>query len=126
MAERVIVGLIDGHKVSAVREYPEDMDDFNGLMEIPSEDLCDIICDAIVALVPESETIEAAGVALPGIVHNGVVEDSPNLRSSRAPRSATGSRRRSRSGAGTTTWMSSTTRMRSRPGSPRSRVKWIA
>ena len=79
MAERVIVGLIDGHKVSAVREYPEDTAEFNGLVEIPSEDLCDIICNQIVALVPESETIEAVGVALPGIVRNGVVEDSPNL-----------------------------------------------
>lgn len=79
MAERLIVGLIDGHKVSAVREYPKDTTEFNGLVEIPSEDLCDIICNEIVALVPEGETIEAVGVALPGIVRDGVVEDSPNL-----------------------------------------------
>ncbi len=79
MAERVIVGLIDDHKVSALREYPEDASEFNGLVEIPSEDLCDIICNQIVALVPEGEEIEAVGVALPGIVRNGVVEDSPNL-----------------------------------------------
>jgi glucokinase len=79
LAERVIVGLIDDHKVSALREYPEDASEFNGLVEIPSEDLCDIICNQIVALVPENENIEAVGVALPGIVRNGVVEDSPNL-----------------------------------------------
>jgi glucokinase len=79
MAERLIVGLIDDHKVSALREYPEDTEEFNGLVEIPSEDLCDIICNQIAALVPEDEKIEAVGVALPGIVRNGVVEDSPNL-----------------------------------------------
>jgi glucokinase len=79
MAERVVVGLIEDHKVSTLREYPEDTAEFNGLVEIPSEDLCDIICNQIVALVPEGEKIETVGVALPGIVRNGVVEDSPNL-----------------------------------------------
>lgn len=79
MAERLVVGLIEDHKVSGLREYPEDTAEFSGLVEIPSEDLCDIICDQIVALVPEHESVEAVGVALPGIVRNGVVEDSPNL-----------------------------------------------
>jgi len=79
MAERLVVGLIEDHKVSALREYPEDTAEDHGLVEIPSEDLCDIICGQIVALVPENEEIEAVGVALPGIVRNGVVEDSPNL-----------------------------------------------
>src|SRR5271154_4950101 len=79
MAERLHVGLIGDHKISALREYPEDTEEHGGLVEIPSEDLCDIICDQIVALVPENEEIEAVGVALPGIVRGGVVEDSPNL-----------------------------------------------
>jgi glucokinase len=79
MAERLVVGLIEDHRVSALREYPEDTAEDHGLVEIPSEDLCDMICNQIVALVPENENIEAVGVALPGIVRNGVVEDSPNL-----------------------------------------------
>lgn len=79
MAERLVVGLIEDHKVSALREYPEDSAEDHGLVEIPSEDLCDMICNQIVALVPENEDVTAVGVALPGIVRNGVVEDSPNL-----------------------------------------------
>ena len=79
MTERLIVGLIDDHKVSALREYSEDTTEYNGLVEIPSEELCEIICNEIVALVPEGEEIATVGVALPGIVRNGVVEDSPNL-----------------------------------------------
>jgi glucokinase len=80
MAERLVVGLIEDHKVSALREYPEGKaEDDHGLVEIPSEDLCDMICAQVIALVPENVTIEAVGVALPGIVRNGVVEDSPNL-----------------------------------------------
>jgi hypothetical protein len=35
-------------------------------VEIPSEDLCDIICDQIVKLVPEARKIDAVGVALAG------------------------------------------------------------
>ncbi len=80
MAERVVAGLIEDHKIAgAVREYPEDSEEFDGLVEIPSEDLCNIICDQIVKLVPEGTEIAAVGVALPGVVRNGVVEDSPNL-----------------------------------------------
>jgi glucokinase len=79
MAERLVVGLIEDHKVSALREYPEDTAEDHGLVEIPSEDLCDMICNQILALVPENEDVQAVGVALPGIVRNGVVEDSPNL-----------------------------------------------
>jgi predicted NBD/HSP70 family sugar kinase len=80
MAERVVSGLMEDHKLTGkVQEYPEDAQEFDGLVEIPSEDLCDIICDQVLKLVPEGVEIDALGVALPGIVRNGVVEDSPNL-----------------------------------------------
>jgi predicted NBD/HSP70 family sugar kinase len=79
MAERLASALIEDHKIVALREYPEDAEEFDGLLEIPSEDLCEIICDHILKLVPDSTEIHAVGVALPGIVRNGVVEDSPNL-----------------------------------------------
>jgi len=80
MTERVVSGLIEDHKlIGAVREYPEDAEQFDGLVEVPSDDLCEIICDQVLKLVPEGAEIDAVGVALPGIVRNGVVEDSPNL-----------------------------------------------
>jgi glucokinase len=77
LAERIKAGLIEDHKVTSLREYPAG--ESEGLLEIPSEDLCDIVCDQILALAPEGTEIDAVGVALPGIVRNGVVEDSPNL-----------------------------------------------
>jgi len=80
IAERVVTALIEGHKIAgAMHEYPEDADQTDGLVEVPSDDLCNIICDQIIQLVPEDTEIDAVGVALPGIVRNGVVEDSPNL-----------------------------------------------
>jgi predicted NBD/HSP70 family sugar kinase len=80
MTTRVIAGLIDDHKLQGgLKEFPENIDDTNGLIEVPAESLCDIICDAIAAQIPHGKTIDAAGVALPGYVHQGVMLDAPNL-----------------------------------------------
>jgi glucokinase len=80
MAERVVAGLIEDHKLTGTLcEYPEDAAQVDGLVEIPSEDLCDLVVDMIVKLVPEGTALDAVGVALPGIVRNGIIEDSPNL-----------------------------------------------
>ncbi len=38
-----------------------------------------MICDHIAALAPAGSGVEAVGVAMPGMIRNGVVEDSPNL-----------------------------------------------
>ena len=80
MTERVIAGLIEDHKLTGpVLEYPEDTEQTDGLLDVPTDDLCDLICDRVVQLAAEGSKIDAVGVALPGIVRNGVVEDSPNL-----------------------------------------------
>jgi glucokinase len=80
MTTRVVAGLIDDHKlVGELKEFPENIDDTNGLIEVPAESLCDIICDAVAALAPQGSAIEAVGVALPGYVHQGVMLDAPNL-----------------------------------------------
>jgi glucokinase len=81
--ERVVLGLIEDHKLSGPRQfYPENSEHSehdDALVEIPSEDLCDIIANQIVKMVPEGTEVDAVGVALPGIVRNGIIEDSPNL-----------------------------------------------
>ncbi|MFP5226246.1 MAG: ROK family protein [Acidobacteriota bacterium] len=80
MTTRVVAGLIEDHKLQGgLNEFPEHLDDTNGLIEIPAESLCDILCDAIASQVPAGSSIEAAGVALPGYVDQGVVLDAPNL-----------------------------------------------
>ncbi|HEY1808220.1 MAG TPA: ROK family protein [Acidobacteriaceae bacterium] len=80
MTTRVIAGLIEDNVLQGeLREFPENLDATNGLIEIPAESLCDILCDAIAALVARGEGIDAAGVAMPGYVHQGVLLDSPNL-----------------------------------------------
>ncbi|HVW76531.1 MAG TPA: ROK family protein [Alloacidobacterium sp.] len=80
MTEAIRSSLIDDHKLAgSVRRFPENMDESNGLIEVPGDALAASICDEIRALVPEGDAIDAIGVAMPGIIRNGVVEDSPNL-----------------------------------------------
>jgi predicted NBD/HSP70 family sugar kinase len=80
MTTKVVGGLIQDHNLQgSLKEFPENIDDTNGLIEIPAESLCDILCDAIADLTPAGTSIDAAGVAMPGYVHQGVLLDSPNL-----------------------------------------------
>ncbi len=80
MTGRVVAGLTEDHKLQGgLKECPENIDDTNGLIEVPAESLCDILCDAIASLIPAGSSIDAAGVALPGYVHQGVMLDAPNL-----------------------------------------------
>jgi glucokinase len=80
MTEAIRAGLVDDHKIiGQLRRFPEDMDESNGLVEVPADALCESICDEIKALISDGNQVEAIGVAMPGIIRNGIVEDSPNL-----------------------------------------------
>ncbi len=80
MTTRVIAGLMEGHHLQGgLKEFPENIDETNGLIEVPAESLFDILCDAIASQVPAGSSIDAAGVALPGYVSQGTVLDAPNL-----------------------------------------------
>lgn len=83
MTDRIVAGLIDDHKIQGgLRHYPEKdsgPDDDNGLIELPADSLWEMICDFVAALAPAGSGVAAVGVAMPGMIRNGVVEDSPNL-----------------------------------------------
>jgi glucokinase len=80
MTEAIRSGFVEDHKITgSTRRFPENMDESNGLIEFPADALSESICDEIKAIVPEGTKIDAIGVAMPGIIRNGVVEDSPNL-----------------------------------------------
>jgi predicted NBD/HSP70 family sugar kinase len=88
MTDRVVAGLIEDHKVSGdLLRYPAPIagtnelppDEMDVLIEMPDDALCEMICDQIAQLAPEGTALEAVGVAMPGIIRNGIIEDSPNL-----------------------------------------------
>jgi predicted NBD/HSP70 family sugar kinase len=86
MAERIFAGLVVNHKVQGeLLSYPsgpvpQDSDDDDSLVELPAESIVDGICELAVKLAKGREsTIKAVGIALPGMIRNGVVEEAPNL-----------------------------------------------
>jgi glucokinase len=80
LTERISAGLVVDHKlVGAVRRFPEDHDDDDALVEMHTDGLVDTICKQVVLAANGATDLTAVGVALPGLVKNGVVEESPNL-----------------------------------------------
>ncbi|CAN5639111.1 ROK family protein [soil metagenome] len=85
VSERIQAGLVVDHKiVGPLHVFPanydpdsEDGDD--GLVELHTEALVHTICDQILLAANGATDIEAVGVALPGLIRAGVVEEAPNL-----------------------------------------------
>lgn len=64
---------------SPISQFPEDPANVDSLLETPFNDLIDLVCREAAAIVGKSGPVGAVGLALPGIVRDGVVEDAPNL-----------------------------------------------
>jgi glucokinase len=83
ITSRIVSGLIDGNKlVGELQRYPEKVDDDleeDGLVEMPADSLWEMICDHVAVMAPAGSGVTAIGVATPGIIRGGIVEDSPNL-----------------------------------------------
>jgi len=80
LSERISVGLVVDHKlVGAVRRFPEDHDEQDGLVELPTDSLVQTICDQVILAADGAKDFASVGVAVPGLVKNGVMEEAPNL-----------------------------------------------
>ena len=84
MAERLYAGLIVDHKlVGELKSLPPanvklGADEDNSMVEMPTEEVIESICKLVVDL-SKGQAIAAVGVAVPGLIRNGVVEEAPNL-----------------------------------------------
>jgi glucokinase len=79
LATRYIwVGIVDGNKLGAVKMYPEPGQGDVDLRSMPAESIIARMIEHVEAL-HEGEPIESVGAGFPGIVRNGVIDDSPNL-----------------------------------------------
>lgn len=77
--EHIAVGLVENHKVlGALNIFPETAQSLDPLQSMPAEGVVDCIRQQI-EKVAGGENIAGIGIGFPGIIRNGVVEDSPNF-----------------------------------------------
>jgi glucokinase len=79
ISERITIGIVSGNALTGpLRFSPEDDSISDSLVGVPAENIIARIASEIGQL-GLSEPPTDIGLALPGIVRSGVVEDSPNL-----------------------------------------------
>jgi glucokinase len=77
--EHIAVGLVeDGKARGPLQIYPEKTESLDPLQSMPTDGITDCI-RGLAEKVAHGEKIEAIGIGFPGIIRNGVVEDSPNF-----------------------------------------------
>jgi glucokinase len=85
MGERIYAGIVRGNAVVGDPIHfpagppPADADDEMTLVELPAHALLDEICKLSAQLATQAGDVQAIGLALPGFLRNGVMEESPNL-----------------------------------------------
>jgi len=80
LSERIAAGLVVDHKlVGAVRCFPDQHEEEDALVELHTDAFVEEICKQVLLAADGAKDLAAVGVALPGLVKNGVVEESPNL-----------------------------------------------
>ena len=77
--EHIAVGLVENNQlVGQVNLYPEKGTSLDALQSMPAENLGDCVREQIDA-VAKGQKIQAIGLGFPGVIRNGIIEDSPNL-----------------------------------------------
>ena len=86
LAERIYAGLVEnGELAGELVTYPDgpgpaDSNEDDSLVELHADALVSVICDTVQRLARGREhKLQAIGVALPGLLRSGVVEEAPNL-----------------------------------------------
>jgi glucokinase len=79
ISDHITLGVVEGDRViGQVVRYPGDRNAADEIQGMPCDELVRVQADEVKALA-EGEPVEAIGLAYPGIVSNGIIEDSPNF-----------------------------------------------
>ncbi len=80
LSDGIVAGLVVDHTVEGgLRRFPEDEEDRDALVELHTDALVETICKEIVLAANGTKDLDAVGVAVPGLIKSGVVEEAPNL-----------------------------------------------
>src|ERR1700757_2527921 len=79
VAEHIAAGLVENNQLAgAVKVFPEAGDPREALLSMPADNIAAKIAELLLSSDKE-ESLSAVGVGFPGIIREGVVEESPNL-----------------------------------------------
>ncbi len=79
VVEHIAAGLVENNQVSGtVKVFPEAGDSREALLSMPAEHIAGKIAELVMSL-DGGKSVSAVGVGFPGIIRDGVVEESPNL-----------------------------------------------
>jgi glucokinase len=81
ITEHIVAGRLQDQRLSgSTIRFPSESDEVDALAAMPPSELCELLASEIETLAKrEAEPVDAIGVAVPGIIRHGVIEDSPNL-----------------------------------------------
>ena len=81
MTEHIVAGRLEDQRLTGdLLRYPQDTAELDALVVIPGGELVEILSEHIATLAARGTgPVDAIGVAVPGVIRNGIVEDSPNL-----------------------------------------------
>src|SRR5579862_969942 len=77
VTDHIALGVVEDGKVTGI-SFQRSEDDTDRLRGTPADEVAIWLADEVKALA-EGEPVDAVGLAVPGIVRNGVIEESPNL-----------------------------------------------
>ncbi len=76
---QVAVGVVEDNALTGpIRVFPEGDDNPDALRTMTGEEIAELIGQQVL-LAARERSIESVGVGFPGVIRNGVVEESPNL-----------------------------------------------
>ena len=79
VTEHIVAGrLEDMRLVGETVRYPQNTDEVDALNALPVKEFVEILSGEIISVIGKGD-VDAIGVAVPGVIRYGVVEDSPNL-----------------------------------------------
>ena len=81
ITDHIVAGRLENHRLTAKPlRFPADAAEPDALAALPPTELVEILAGQIDFLAKaDPRPLDAIGVAIPGIIRHGVVEDSPNL-----------------------------------------------
>jgi glucokinase len=79
VADHIAAGLVENNQIAgAVKVFPEVGDSREALLSMPADNIAAKIAELLLSSDKE-KSLSAVGVGFPGIIREGVVEESPNL-----------------------------------------------